>query len=322
MAEKSHRPESNMSLGACLPTELRGPATTITRMAAGLSRAGVHRVEANGRAFALKIAGEAFSLDAWRRALLIQQFAASAGLAPPIVHTDESRRAVVSEFVTDRSFPAFLGNPRTREAAITLLGRTLRRVHELPLPADADARDPAVQLTGLWSALTGFRVPDFVRDAVQRVLSAEAPAAGHAVLSHNDVNPSNLLYDGERILLVDWETAGANDPFYDLAAISVFARMSEGDCRQMLTAHDGKPVAELPARFVYDRRLVAALGGAMFMTLARRRGHAGGNGSETLETALSLSEFYQQMRAGALNIATADGQWSFGLALARESAAI
>ena len=33
-----------MNLEACLPTDLRGPSTTITRVAAGLSGAGVYRI--------------------------------------------------------------------------------------------------------------------------------------------------------------------------------------------------------------------------------------------------------------------------------------
>jgi hypothetical protein len=48
-----------MSLEACLPADLRGPATPITRIADGLSGAGVYRVEAAGAAFVLKISGEA-----------------------------------------------------------------------------------------------------------------------------------------------------------------------------------------------------------------------------------------------------------------------
>ena len=45
------------SVEECLPPELRGPATHITRIARGLSGAGVYRVEAGGEAFVLKLAG-------------------------------------------------------------------------------------------------------------------------------------------------------------------------------------------------------------------------------------------------------------------------
>lgn len=53
----------------------------------------------------------------------------------------------------------------------------------------------------------------------------------------------------------------------------------------------------------------------MFLHLARQRGHAGATGAETLDTTPSLSDCYQQMRSGTLNIATGEGQWWFGLTL-------
>src|SRR5262245_28323560 len=44
-------------LEACLPAALRGPTTKIAQIAAGLSGAGVYRVDAGGRSYVLKIAG-------------------------------------------------------------------------------------------------------------------------------------------------------------------------------------------------------------------------------------------------------------------------
>jgi Ser/Thr protein kinase RdoA (MazF antagonist) len=306
-----------------LPSEFQGPATTITKIAAGLSGAGVYRVDADGQAFVLKVSAEGEPLENWRGKLHIQQLAANAGLAPRVIHADEARRAIVSAFVVDRSFPAFYGDPRTREAAIAQLGRMVRRMHALPLPPEAKSRDAVEFLTAIWSGLANFALPAFVGDAVRRVLAEEPPASSHApVLSHNDLNPTNLVYDGENLLLLDWETAGPNDPFYDLAAASVFFRMDEGTCQRLLGAYEGEPVSSLPARFAYNRRVVAVLCGAAFLHLARRLGHAGATGEETLDAAGTLSDFYARLRSGSVNLASAEGQWSFGLALVKASAAM
>jgi hypothetical protein len=67
---------------------------------------------------------------------------------------------------------------------------------------------------------------------------------------------------------------------------------------------------------------VAVLCGAMFLRLASESGHAGATGAETLESTPSLADFYQRMRAGALNVATSEGKWWFGLALMKESFAL
>jgi aminoglycoside phosphotransferase (APT) family kinase protein len=310
-----------MSIEECLPPELRTPETTITRIAAGMSGAGVHRVEHAGRAYVLKVAAEGEPLERFRSKLRVLELAAQAGLAPRVVHADEARRAVSSEFVQDRMFGMMLAGEATREAAIGLLGQTLRRVHELPLAPGAEPTNALGVLKGLWSRVStgGFVLPGFVEDVVERVLSETAPAPERApVLSHNDVNPTNLVYDGERLVLLDWETAAPNDPYYDLATVSVFYRLPELACRRLLAAYDGTPAvlpAALPAGLRYNQRLVAGLCGTMFLHLARHRGHPGAAGQETLESTPPLFEVYQRARAGALQIGSPEGQWAFGLAL-------
>ena len=44
--------------------------------------------------------------------------------------------------------------------------------------------------------------------------------------------------------------------------------------------------------------------------------------ADTLEAAPSLMDIHARMRQGALNLASADGQWAFGLAMFRESTAL
>jgi aminoglycoside phosphotransferase (APT) family kinase protein len=308
-----------VTLEACLPADLRGDGTTISKIAVGLSGAGVYRVDAAGRTYVMKVAREGEPLEPWRAKLHIQRLAADAGVTPPVIHVDEDRRVVLSAFVTDRSFFAFYGNPGTRDAAIALLGRTVRRIHDIPIPLGAGVLDPRQFVATIWEGpLAGFAVPTFVSDAVRRVLDEEPTPSDRApVLSHNDFNPTNLIYDGEHLVLLDWDTPGPNDPYYDLATASLFLRMDEETCRKLLSAYGDASASGLPARFVYDRRVVGTLCGAAFMHLARQGGHGGATGAETLDSTLSLAEIYQQMRAGTLSIATADGQWAFGLALVK-----
>jgi aminoglycoside phosphotransferase (APT) family kinase protein len=290
-------------------------------MAGGFSGAGVYRVDAAGQSFVLKVSGERESPATWRRTHDIQQLAADAGLAPRIVHADESRRAVVSAFVAGRSFPLLYGDPRTRDAALARLARTLRGVHGLPTPHDAIATDPRELLVARWSGLEmSSTLPAFVGHAARRVLTINAPGPARVpVLSHNDVNPTNLVYDGENVLLLDWEAAGPNDPYYDLATIALFLRMNNDSCQRLLAAYDAAPVAAIPARFVYIRRLVAVLAGVTFLQLAGERGPSETASDETLDSIPSLGDCYQRMRAGTLNVATKEGKLSFGLALVKES---
>lgn len=309
-----------MSLEECLPAELHGSDTTITPIGFGLSGARVYRVESSGQAFGLKIGGDGESLERWRSKVHIQQMAANAGLTPQIIHIDEERRAVLSAFVVDKSFPAFFHNPGTQASAIAQLGEIVRRLHQLPVPTDVETKKPRDFLSSVWYELSAnMALPQFVAPAVNGVLSEEPPACERPlVLSHNDVNPSNLIYDGEKLLLVDWDTAWLNDPYYDLACSAVFLRMDDGTCQKLLKAYGNESVAALPARFLYNRRMVAVLCGSVFLQIAHNTGYGGANG-ETFESTPCLAEFYQSMRSGALSVTTGEGKWWFGLALIKAS---
>jgi thiamine kinase-like enzyme len=61
------------------------------------------------------------------------------------------------------------------------------------------------------------------------------------VPSHNDLVPSNLIYDGERVRIVDWEYAGMGDRFFDLGNLSANAGFDEGDDEWLLTAYYNEP---------------------------------------------------------------------------------
>ena len=313
-----------MRLDACLPPQLRGAGTTITKIAAGLSGAGVYRVDANGSAYVLKVADEEHPLVQWQRTLFILRAASDASLAPRLIHADESRRAIVSEFVSDQSFPRFYRDPRTQDAALTLLGETLRSVHALPIPPDAMSFRPLELLGTMWSGVpSNTTFPRFVTDAVQRALTEQPPLAERPlVLSHNDPNPTNLVLDEDRIVLVDWDTAAPNHPLYDLAVVSLFSRMNAEMCRRLIAVHDGAPPAPLPPAFLYYRRLTGVMLGTGFLSFARQAGHDGKPAPDTLEAVPPLAEFYQKLHSGAVNLGTGEGRWAFGLGLLKEAHAL
>ena len=247
-----------------------------------------------------------------------RQSAAAAGIAPSVVHIDETQRAVLSARIVDRSFVAHLRHPGTSDAAIVVLGRMLRTRRDIPIPAGMELADPVRALQAIWRTLPPeFVRPTFVQDAVDALGGELAPASTDAVvMSHNDVNPTNLVFDGARVLLIDWQTAAPNDALYDLATIALFLRLDEATCRHLIAAHNDAPVDVLPEAFRFFRRCAAVLSGVAALSAARLRGHTGGERAR--DETPSLGEVYQQLRSGTLDLGSVGGQWTFGLALVKE----
>lgn len=296
-------------LQACLPASLQ--SARVERVKAGLSGAGVYEVQSEGERFILKVARPDEDEQDWLHRVQVLRQVGAAGLAPAVVHVDRARRAVLSEFVQDRSFMRFYVE-QTGEA-LTLLGEALRRLHALPVDsAYPRSREPRRVLHSLWSgALQGFAVPDWVRQTVEAVGREDPPHELTAVLSHNDVNPTNLVYDGRRVLILDWDTAGANDRYYDPASFAVFTQMDDAECLQLLSAYEGTTMDLLPTGFDWNRRLVATLAGSIFLRLARESGHSGDSQQERT----SLQAFYGDLQSGRVTIAEPTGQWRFGIGL-------
>jgi thiamine kinase-like enzyme len=58
---------------------------------------------------------------------------------------------------------------------------------------------------------------DAASERLVQIRETYAPEAENFVSSHNDVLPRNILFDGNRLWLIDWEGAYRNDPLVDLA---------------------------------------------------------------------------------------------------------
>jgi thiamine kinase-like enzyme len=74
--------------------------------------------------------------------------------------------------------------------------------------------------------------------AAARRIEAALPPFKPA-LCHNDLLPANLLDDGERLWIIDWEYAGMGDPFFDLGNLSAMNGFDIADDTTLLECYVG-----------------------------------------------------------------------------------
>ena len=72
---------------------------------------------------------------------------------------------------------------------------------------------------------------------------------------HNDFLPGNLIDDGARMRIVDWEYAGMGDPFFDLGNFCINNDLTPDEDEAFLAAYDGNatPRADRLARLTLFR---------------------------------------------------------------------
>lgn len=188
-------------------------------MTGGASPALLFRVDAGARRYLLRIEGPPSPLRVPTQ-YETMRMAAEADLAPPLRHVDASAGIVVMDFIEQRPLTAFPGGTR---ALVEAMATMIARLQASPaIPAFVDYPDMVARLfahvrrTGLFAA----GVLDSHWDRLEQIRSAWDRDPARLVSSHNDCHPANFLFDGQRLWLVDWESAYRNDPFVDVAILA------------------------------------------------------------------------------------------------------
>lgn len=186
-----------------------------------------YRIEVGGRTYLLRL--ESSRRDEVRdphRSYVCMQAAAEAGIAPPVRHADPAAAVAITDFVPHRPVTDYL---RASPDLARDLGYLVARLQAIPaFPPVLDYPVVVGQLLGrlLDSGLFAPGLLDPHRAGFERIRAAYRWNSEALVSSHNDLNPGNILFDGERLWFIDWETAYRNDPLVDVATLTIFIAAS------------------------------------------------------------------------------------------------
>jgi thiamine kinase-like enzyme len=181
-----------------------------------------YRVEVAGQAFVVRIGGANTELLGINRTYeyLAHQAAAGLGIAPEIIYFIEPEGYLVTRFIEGRPLPPEeIGRPEH----IRRVAETLQRVHALPAIPAIFSSFRFVEHGANLARQYGVAFPDNFEALVAGMHDIET-AFSHdpftPTLCHNDLLNGNFLDDG-RLRILDWEYAGMDDPFFDLANFAI-----------------------------------------------------------------------------------------------------
>jgi aminoglycoside phosphotransferase (APT) family kinase protein len=272
----------------------------VVTVSGGLSGASVLRVTIGKRRYLLRLDPPVEGFGDPRRWHRCMRIAAEAGVAPTVHYADPGGVSIVDFVEQDPSAPYWSGD---RNLLRTRLGELLRRLHAAPaFPPLLDYLDGMdavignVAAAGLMSEQE-LAVPLAKFAALADVYRALSP---QLVPSHNDVNPRNVVYDGQRLWLVDWTAAFQSDRFTDLASIASFMAQDEEGEALLLAAYFGTPATEAQRARMYLARQINHMFYAMSLI-----GTAGGARPVRVR---ALAEMHAALRAGEAVMDTAIGR--------------
>lgn len=240
-------------MGAFGTTDLDGA----TPISGGLSGAGLFRIRVGGIAYVLRVEPPAHNFGDPARGFVCMRTAAEAFLAPRVRYADPADGIVIMDLVDQRSLA--LDYPGDGKPLIVELAQAVRVLHATPpFPPLVDYMDGMQMVIGQ-QLQSGLLDPSVFRDLLARygeLAAVYRTADADRVSSHNDLNPGNVLYDGTRLWLVDWEASFLADRYVDLATIAGWFTRDQVEEALLLTSYFGAvPTPEQHARFTVMRQV-------------------------------------------------------------------
>ncbi|SKA03583.1 Phosphotransferase enzyme family protein [Enhydrobacter aerosaccus] len=268
-------PEDRRQMARAALKAAFGPtAVSLIKPIVGGASALIYRIEVGGRPYLLRF--DSFLRDDVRdppRAYRCMQAAAEAGIAPAIRYADAAAGVVVMDFIESRSLADYPGG---LEALSRALGHLAARLQAIP-PFPAVGDYPSI-IGGMFDRLLRSRLfadglLDAHREGFERIRAAYPWNDAALVSSHNDSHPGNILFDGQRLWLIDWETAYRNDPLVDIAIMTMYVAATPDLQEVLIRSWSGRPSdGLLRARLLVMRqltRLFYALANGFFVATAR-----------------------------------------------------
>jgi thiamine kinase-like enzyme len=287
----------------------------ITLLTGGMSTALVYKIIIRQQPYLLRIVMQVDELNDPKRQYDCMQLAADAGIAPRVYYTNVADALSITGFI---SAPPIWENFTDRNSLLQTLGQKIKEIHALPLfPKLVNFLDGVDIFIQQFQALNMFPeevlAPYFKQ--YKRIPSYYIREDTDIVSSHNDLNPSNILFDGQKVWILDWEAAFENDRYVDLAITAQFFAATEEQEDILLTAYFGDTLdEEKRARFFLMQQVTYMYYAMIMLRLAASSQPAGTVHNADMNTP-SLQEVRAMIRSRELELATYEGKLLYSKAL-------
>lgn len=285
-------------------------------LSGGFSGSQLFMVAVNSKSYVLKLNPPQPGMNSQTASALAT--ASATGVAPLLHFEDREKGISISDLIERRPLQAVF----TGDALLTELARSIKKYHDAPF--NGQHKDLFETVDGL---IEWFRKANMLSSTVfeesfdwfEKIKSVQPFAKNDLVFSHNDLNPNNVLCDGKKIWIIDWDTAYMNDRYIDLAnTANFYVHTPEQEQLYLNTYFEGKVDEIKVARLFIMRQICRLIYSMLMLQLASVSKPAGFLHSQEME-GCTLKEFRSLMMSGNLSLANYEGRLFYGKALIQEA---
>jgi len=152
-----------------------------------------------------------------------------AGIGASVLFNDPGSRVLITRELQG-------GNPAKDKVIeqdhLERVAAILRQLHSLPVNDHVQSMNMERTLQQYWQSLGVWHDQS---KALQ--IARESDHQPIRCLCHNDVHHLNMIDNGERLWLLDWEYAAIGDPYFDLASVCCYHEFSQPQRMMLLEAY-------------------------------------------------------------------------------------
>lgn len=284
----------------------------IQLLAGGLSTALVYRIMVKGNNYLLRIVMRPDELHDPQRQHICMRSAASCSIAPFVYYTHDEDAVAITAFVQAKPIRQGFGS---KQELLIALSSTVKAIHNLPLfPKLVNFLDGVDLFIQQFQALQMFPEQTLEEHFAHyaKIQQAYPRYDTDMVSSHNDLNPNNILFDGEKIWVVDWEAAFQNDRYVDLAIAAQTFVSDDQDEDLFLQVYFGNKLDELKrARFFLMQQVCRMYYAMLMLKLAAAQKSASYQHDANMDLS-GITDFGAMLASGQVSMDAYEGKLLYG----------
>ena len=192
-----------------------------------------------------------------------QEIAAASGLAPALSYVDAAHRYVVMRLAVG-------SNPAPEQVCdeqIERIADALNSLHSLTLAHNQSDAFDLVWFCDGYLTTAGLKAQQLHQDVLPYLEEfVEDPTP--RCWCHNDLVVANMFVDTQRVQFIDWEYADLHNPWFDLAAVVLYLKLSRAQATVLLSRYARISAAQVDTRIFFVSQ-IALLWGDMLWHLAK-----------------------------------------------------
>lgn len=297
---------------------------SIKSVGGGLSGAKIYKVSIDKnkkKQYLVRYSSGIFGPEEIFNEFAIQELMGSSNVSPKVYYSNPKRGIVAMDFIDNKlpsgRDPNILSTiPNSYEKLVELM----RNVHKIEkLDTQITDRIALDYIKRSYQQLPSDFLDENDAALLKRIVDTPWPTDKRALV-HNDFRSDNLLYDGQRFYLIDWELGGLSHPFYDLAYFANYQTLQRKEGEDLLALYlSREPSCEELTTYSHLRRIAFGFSATLALPGLAELGDAVKQPREGEPPFTSLKELWQRIDERSLSFEVPRDEYRISLFLLRAS---